>query len=80
MNKYEAIKAQLVKDFSELQQLPVQGRMAQVERAFKEELIGQHCYDAERSLAPSELLRLKKTLGLDERAWRAYKCKLTNSL
>ncbi len=82
MNTYEAIKAQLVKDFSELQQqqLPAQGRMAQVERAFKEELIGQHCYDAERSLAPSELLRLKKTLGLDERAWRAYKCKLTNSL
>ena len=55
MNTYEALKAQLVKDFSELQQLPVRGRMAQVERAFREELIGQHCYDAERSLDPSDL-------------------------
>ena len=80
MNTYEALKAQLVKDFSELQQLPVRGRMAQVERAFREELIGQHCYDAERSLDPSDLFMLKETLGLDERAWRAYKSKLTHSL
>ena len=80
MQTYEVIKAQLMKDFSELQQLPVQGRMAQVERAFKEELIGQHCYDAERSLDLYDLLMLKETLGLNERAWRAYKCKLTHSL
>ena len=80
MHTYEAIKAQFMKDFSELQQLPVQGRMAQVERAFKEELIGQHCYEAERSLDRSDLLLLKETLGLDERAWRTYKCKLTHSL
>jgi hypothetical protein len=80
MRTYETIKAQLMKDFSELQQLPVQGRMAQAERAFKEELIGQHCYDAEKSLDLDDLLLLKETLGLDERAWRAYKGKLTHSL
>jgi hypothetical protein len=77
---YQAIKAQLMKDFSELQQLPVQGRMAQAERLYKEELIGQHCYDAEKSLDLPDLVLLKKTLGLDERAWRVYKCKLTHSL
>jgi len=76
---YQAIKAQLMKDFAELQQLPTQGRMAQAERAFKEELIGQHCYEAERSLDLPDLLLLQETLGLDERAWRAYKCKLTHS-
>ena len=80
MHTYEAIKAQLMNDFAELQQLPVQGSMAHIERAFKEELIGQHCYDAERSLALRDLLMLKETLGLDERAWRFYKCKLTHSL
>lgn len=80
MQTYQAIKAQLMKDLSELQQLPTQGRMAQAEREFKEELIGQHCYEAEKSLNLSDLLLLKKTLGLDERAWRAYKCKLTHSL
>lgn len=80
MQTYQAIKAQLMKDFSELQQLPVQGRMAQAERVYKEELIGQHCYDAERSLDLPDLVLLKQTLGLDERAWRVYKCKLTHSL
>ena len=79
MQTYQAIKAQLMKDFAELQQLPAQGRMAQAERAFKEELIGQHCYEAERSLDLPDLLLLQETLGLDERAWRAYKCKLTHS-
>ena len=80
MPTYQAIKAQLMNDFAELQQLPTQGRMAQAERAFKEELIGQHCYEAERSLDLPDLLLLQETLGLDERAWRAYKCKLTHSL
>ena len=80
MQTYQAIKAQLMKDFAELQQLPAQGRMAQAERAFKEELIGQHCYEAERSLDLPDLLLLQETLGLDERAWRAFKCKLTHSL
>jgi hypothetical protein len=80
MHTYEAIKAQLMKDFTELQQLPVQGKLAHVERAFKEELIGQHCYDAERILDLHDLLMLKETLGLDERAWCSYKCKLTHSL
>ncbi len=80
MQTYQAIKAQLMKDFAELQQLPTQGRMAQAERAFKEELIGQHCYEAERSLDLPDLLLLQETLGLDESAWRAYKCKLTHSL
>ena len=80
MHTYEAIKAQLMNDFAELQQLPVQGKMAKVEHAFKEELIGQHCYDAERSLDLHDLLMLKETLGLDEGAWRSYKCKLTQSL
>ncbi len=79
MQTYQAIKAQLMKDFAELQQLPTQGRMAQAERAFKEELIGQHCYEAERSLDLPDLLLLQETLSLDERAWRAYKCKLTHS-
>ena len=79
MQTYQAIKAQLMKDFAELQQLPAQGRMAQAERAFKEELIGQHCYEAERSLDLPDLLLLQETLSLDERAWRAYKCKLTHS-
>src|SRR5690348_3414784 len=64
VHTYQAIKAQLMKDLSELQQLPAQGRMAQAERAFKEELIGQHCYDAERSLDLPDLLLLKQTLGL----------------
>jgi hypothetical protein len=77
---YQAIKAQLMKDLTELQQLPTQGRMAQAERAFKEELIGQHCYEAERSLDLPDLLLLQETLGLDEKAWRAYKSKLTHSL
>ena len=80
MQRYEAIKAQLMKNFAELQQLPVQGKMAHVEHAFKEALIGQHCYDAERLLDLHDLLMLKEMLGLDERAWRSYKCKLTQSL
>jgi hypothetical protein len=80
MPTYQTIKVQLMKDFAELQQLTTQGRMAQAERAFKEELIGQHCYEAERSLDLADLLQLQETLGLDERAWRAYKCKLTHSL
>ena len=80
MPTYQAIKAQLMKDLAELQQLPTQGRLAQAERAFKEELIGQHCYEAERNLDLPDLLLLQKALGLDEQAWRAYKCKLTHSL
>lgn len=80
MQTYEAIKAQLMKDFSELQKLPLQGKLAKVERVFKEELIGQHCHDAERILDLHDLLMLKETLGLDERAWRSYKCKITHSL
>ena len=80
MPTYQTIKAQLMKDFAELQQLTTQGRMAQAERAFKEELIGQQCYEAERSLDLADLLLLQETLDLDERAWRAYKCKLTHSL
>lgn len=77
---YQVIKAQLMKDLAELQQLPTQGRMALAERAFKEELIGQQCYEAERSLDLPDLLLLQKTLGLDEKAWRTYKAKLTHSL
>jgi hypothetical protein len=77
---YQAIKAQLLKDLAELQQLPTQGRLALAERTFKEELIGQQCYEAERSLDLPDLLLLQKTLGLDEQAWRTYKAKLTHSL
>ena len=77
---YQAIKAQLMKDLAELQQLPTQGRLALAERTFKEELIGQHCYEAEQSLDLPDLLLLQKTLGLDEKAWRTYKAKLTHSL
>jgi hypothetical protein len=80
MQTFEDLKAKLARDFSDLEKMQAGGRMAQVERAFKEQLIGQHCYEAEKSLNPGDLVVLKQTLGIKENEWLAYKGKLTHSL
>ena len=80
MQTFEEIKARLTRDLSALEKMQVVGRMAQIERTFKEQLIGQHCYEAEKSLKPGDLVALKETLGIKENEWRAYKVKLMHSL
>jgi len=80
MQTFEEIKAKLTRDISALEKVQTVGRMAQAERTFKEQLIGQHCYEAEKSLKPGDIVALKEILGIQENEWRAYKVKLTHSL
>ena len=80
MQTFEDIRAKLAKDLSALEKMQAVGRMARAEREFKEQLIGQHCFEAERSLKPGDLVALKETLGIKDNEWRAYKVRLTHML
>ena len=44
-------------------------------RHVKEQEIGRHCYEAEEDLSQLELGMLKRTLGINDTRWQAYKAK-----
>ena len=73
-------KTILTNDLHALKQLTGRDEMSRMRCAMKEQEIGHHCYQAEESLTDKELLLLKKTLGLTNQQWRAYKLKIRPAL
>ena len=76
MQTLDEWKTVLAKDFLELKHLKGQDVNKSIRRALKEQEIGQHCCQAGEDLSDSDLMLLKKVLGLDEQQWHTYKSKV----
>ncbi len=76
MQTFEEWRAILTIDFLALGLLQGRDDLSRIRRSMKEQEIGQHCWQAGESLSDAELSQLKKVLGLDEKAWQAYKAKV----
>ena len=75
MKTFEELKALLTHDLHELEKLAGIWPSTIEKRHVKEQEIGRHCYEAEEDLSALELNMLKKTLGINDTRWRAYKAK-----
>ena len=75
MKTFDELKSLLTKDLAELRQLEASRFTSIEKRHVKEQAIGWLCYEAEEDLATLELNMLKRTLGISESRWRAYKAK-----
>ena len=75
MRKLEELKAMLTEELQELEKLAGIWPSTIEKRHVKEQEIGRHCYEAEEFLSQLELDMLKKTLGINDTRWRAYKAK-----
>jgi hypothetical protein len=75
MKTFDELKSLLSRDLSELKKLQ-ESRFSTIEkRHVKEQNIGRLCYEAEEDLGTLELNALKRTIGMSETEWRAYKAK-----
>ena len=73
MKSFQELKSLLSRDLSVLKKLQ-DSRFTTIEkRHVKEQEIGRLCYEAEEDLGTLELNALKRTIGMSEREWRAYK-------
>jgi primosomal protein N'' len=78
MNTFDTLQTLFSQDLSELHQLKKRRWLIlSMTRVVKEEHLGRCCYLAEELLSSAELFALKRTFGLDERQWRAYKTKVS---
>lgn len=75
MKTFDELKSLMTRDLFELRKLE-EGRFTTIEkRHVKEQEIGRHCYEAEEDLSTLDLNTLKRTLGISEIRWRAYKAR-----
>lgn len=78
MSTFDTLQSLFLRDLSDLQQLRKRGLLVlPMSRVVKEEHLGRCCYLAEEFLSRDELHALKCRIGLDERQWHAYKCKIS---
>ena len=75
MKSFEELKALFTQELLELERLAGIWPGTIEKRHVKEQEIGRHCYEAEEDLSPLELGTLKRTLGITDTRWRAYKAK-----
>jgi hypothetical protein len=75
MKTLEELKAVFTQELQELEKLVGIWPSTIEKRHVKEQEIGRHCYEAEEDLSALELNMLKKTLGINDTRWRAYKAK-----
>ncbi len=75
MKSFEELKALFTQELLELERLVGIWPGTIEKRHVKEQEIGRHCYEAEEDLSPLELGTLKRTLGITDTRWRAYKAK-----
>ena len=75
MKTLEELKAVFSQDLLELEKLAGIWPSTIEKRHVKEQEIGRHCYEAEESLSPLDLSRLKEVLGITETQWRTYKAR-----
>jgi hypothetical protein len=75
MKTCEELKAVFTQELQELEKLAGIWPSTIEKRHVKEQEIGRHCYEAEEDLSALELNMLKKTLGINDTRWRAYKDK-----
>ncbi len=75
MKTFEELKAELTQELRELERLAGIWPNTIEKRHVKEQAIGRHCYEAEEDLTAVELNTLKRTLGIPDTRWRAYKAK-----
>ncbi len=71
----DELVAQLSTDLVKLKQLEESRFTTIEERHVKVQEVGRLCYEAEEDLGTLELSVLKRTVGLGDREWRAYKAK-----
>jgi hypothetical protein len=75
MKTFEELKAVLIQDLLELDQLAENWPNTIEKRHVKEQEIGRHCYEAEEDLSQLELNTLKRALGIHDSKWQVYKAK-----
>jgi len=73
MKTFEELKADLTQDLLELERLAGIWPSTIEKRHVKEQAIGRLCYLAEEDLSLTELVSLKRALGLNDTRWRAFK-------
>jgi hypothetical protein len=75
MKTFDELRSILSRDLAELRKLEESRFTTIEERHVKEQDIGRLCYEAEEDLDILELNVLKRTVGISEIQWRAYKAK-----
>ncbi len=73
MKTLEELKADLTQELLELERLAGIWPSTIEKRHVKEQAIGRLCYLAEEDLSLTELVSLKRALGLNDTRWRAFK-------
>jgi hypothetical protein len=73
MKTFDELKIMLSSDLYNIKKFEGNWPTSRLRRNLFEQKMGQHCYEAEEALNSQELALLKKTLGIEETRWRAYK-------
>ena len=73
MKIVEELKAVLIQELRELEQLTGIWPSTIEKRHVKEQEIGRQCYEAEEDLSQLELGTLKRALGINDTRWRAFR-------
>ena len=75
MKTFDELKSRLSRTLAELRHLEESQFITIEKRHVKEQELGRLCYEAEEDLGTLELSVLKRTVGLSDIQWRAYKAR-----
>jgi hypothetical protein len=78
INTFKAVEVLFLQALTDVQEVQNRGwRVLPMTRVVKEEQLGRCCYLAEEFLSSDDLHELKAKAKIDERAWKAYKNRIS---
>ena len=75
MKTLEELKTAIQRHLLELEKLEQDPYTLAETYVLREKALGRLCYEAEETLGPGDLRRLKKAFQIDGHHWRAYKAR-----